>query len=327
MKRMNARSLLVLAALSGAPLLASSAAEAQPQAATSAKNLEEAKSRYQKGLQLYDDGAFDAARVQFERANELAPSYRILYNIGLVYKQLNEFVGSLNALQRYLQEGGPEVPEDRKAEVNKLIESLKGIIASANVEVNVPNAEISVDDKAVGKSPLSAPVLLNPGRRKISAKLEGRLPDAKVIEVASGDKASVVLKLEQPKQQIINKGTDLAPIISWSVTGALAIGAAVTGYLTTRADKDLDDEKNNPKATAGSLDDASSQLKTGALVTDILMAATVVGVGVSAYLTWFRGDNKEKAPPKKEEKKETTKGPSDVRVGLGAGGLLIRGSF
>lgn len=279
------------------------------------KNLEEAKSRYSQGLKLYDDGAFEAARVQFERAYELAPSYKILYNIGLVYKQLNDFVGALKALQGYLAEGQTEVPEARRAEVTKLIEELKGIVASAVVTVNEPGAEVAIDDLPVGKSPLSDPVLLNPGKRKISVKMEGRLPDAKVITVASGDVAKVELKLvEPPKTTVIKSGTNLAPIIAWSVTGALAVGAGITGYLTTRAQKGLDDERDRAGTTPRTLDDKQSQLKTAALVTDILAASTVVAAGVSVYFTWFRKD-------------KDTEVPSSVKVGFSPTGVSLGGTF
>src|SRR5688572_24519815 len=101
----------------GSALAQAEGAPAAEGASDSDQKLTEAKSRYKAGLTLYDDGAFDAARVQFERAYELAPSYRILYNIGLVYKQLNEFVGSLKALEKYLTEADDEVPPERREEV------------------------------------------------------------------------------------------------------------------------------------------------------------------------------------------------------------------
>jgi tetratricopeptide (TPR) repeat protein len=161
------RSVVLTLAVAGATLLTPLAVHAQPPAAgapaagapsagapASAEDVEkkiaEAKSRYKSGLALYDDGAFEAARVQFERAYQLAPSYKILYNVGLVYKQLNEFVAALKSFQQYLAEGGNEVPADRREEVTKTINSLLLIVASATVTTNFPDAEIAVDDAVVG---------------------------------------------------------------------------------------------------------------------------------------------------------------------------------
>ncbi|MEZ4302901.1 MAG: hypothetical protein R3B70_48710, partial [Polyangiaceae bacterium] len=72
-------SLVALAAI--APALPVTEAWAQQ---PSAKALAEARTRYEKGKQLYGEGAFDAALAELQRSYELAPSYKILYNIALV---------------------------------------------------------------------------------------------------------------------------------------------------------------------------------------------------------------------------------------------------
>lgn len=320
MKSKVARS-LVVAGFASMTIFATAAAFAAPPtgAQPSAQALEEAKQKYHRGLQFYDDGAYDAARVQFERAYDLAPSYKILYNIGLVYKQLNEFVGSLNALEQYLAEGGAEVPDDKRQEVTKLIENLKGIVAFANVQVNVSGAEIAVDDKPVGKSPLSKPLQLNPGRRKITAKMEGRIPDAKVVEVTSGDTVPVSLKLEEARTTVVKQGADVKPVVAWIITGAFAIGSGVTGFLTLNADNDLKDKKDQwggqdadtTAAFTRERDDAESKRDTLALVTDILLIGTVISAGVATYFTWL-------APKEKDATKgEAVTNRARVRPTLG----------
>jgi len=45
----------------------------------------EAASRFKKGLELFKDGDYQAALIELRRANELAPNYNVLYNIGQVY--------------------------------------------------------------------------------------------------------------------------------------------------------------------------------------------------------------------------------------------------
>lgn len=278
----------------------------------------EAKTRFQNGLSLYDEGAFDAARVQFERAYALAPSYKILYNVGLVYKQLNEFVGSLKALEQYLAEGGKEVPEDRRQEATKLIESLRKIIASANVNVNVPGAEITVDDAVVGKAPLSGPVMINPGRRKIGAKAQGKLPDNKVVTVAGGDRITVDLNLTE--SVVINQGTDVKPIIAWAATGGLAIGAGVTAFLANGASDDREALRSRRDVTKADLDDALEKQQTLSLVSDILTVATIVGIGASVYLTWFNKPSEKASPDKPKDAPAAAKA---VKVTPGIGSLRV----
>jgi hypothetical protein len=276
--------------------------------APSSTKLEEARQRFQRGLQLFEEKNFEAARVELERAYQLAPTWKLLYNIGICYGQRGDYVEAVKDLERYLQEGGTQIPEERREEVKKELANLKPRIARVTVKTNVPDADLSIDDQPAGRV-TSQPVIVNPGKRKISVSKSGYFAGVQVIEPAGSDKLDVVIDLKPlPKPT----KTDLAPIIAWSVTGALAVGAGVVGYLTTRAQKNLTDEKNSVQQTRSQLDDAASQLKTGALVTDILLAGTIVGAGVSVYLTWFR------SPSDKE--------PS-ATIGISPGGMTFRGAF
>jgi hypothetical protein len=274
----------------------------------SPEKMEEARQRFQRGLQLFEEKNYEAARVELERAYTLAPTWKLLFNIGICYSQRGDYVEALKDLERYLTEGGSSVTAERQEEVKKEIANLKPRVASVVVKTNVQDAELAIDDRPVGKL-TSEPIVVNPGKRKLSVSKPGYFAGVQVIEPAGSDKLDVAINLKPlPKAT----KTDLVPIIAWSVTGALAVGAGITGYLVTRAQKNLDDEKNKNTATAGSLSDASSQLKTGALVTDILMVGAVVGVGASVYFTWFRG-NSEKEP--------------SASVGIAPGGLSLSGTF
>src|SRR5687767_10382569 len=91
--------------------------------------MEEARQRYQRGLQLFNEANYEAARVEFERAYQLAPSYKILYNIGLCYEQLGDYVQAQSTLQRYLEIGGAEISEERRSEVAKELAQIRPRIA------------------------------------------------------------------------------------------------------------------------------------------------------------------------------------------------------
>src|SRR5688500_17904592 len=75
---------------------------------------QEARTRYERALQLYNEGASEGALVEFERAYQLAPSYKLLYNIALIRLQLNDYAQALKAFQEYLAEGGTEIPSVRR---------------------------------------------------------------------------------------------------------------------------------------------------------------------------------------------------------------------
>jgi len=71
--------------------------------------LDEAKQHLAAATQLYDENNFRGALVELQRAYELAPSYKILFNIGQVEMELQDYAAALQAYSRYLsdREFGP----------------------------------------------------------------------------------------------------------------------------------------------------------------------------------------------------------------------------
>ncbi|HEY2511291.1 MAG TPA: hypothetical protein VGI39_10565, partial [Polyangiaceae bacterium] len=128
--------------------------------------MEEARAHYAKGVQLYTDGSFAAALVELDRANQLAPSFKILYSVGLVQLRLTDYAGAKRSFDRYLAEGKDEVSAARRAEVSNRLKELAARIALVTIRVNEADAVVLVDDIAIGKAPLPEPVVLNPGYHK-----------------------------------------------------------------------------------------------------------------------------------------------------------------
>src|SRR5438309_2354453 len=88
-------------------------------------NFEEARAHFKRGGELYDENNFRGALVEFERAYQLVANFKLLYNIGQVHLQLQDYAQAVKALQRYLNEGGAEVNPQRREEISREIERLK----------------------------------------------------------------------------------------------------------------------------------------------------------------------------------------------------------
>ena len=74
--------------------------------APSKAQIDEARQRRDRGLKLYEDGAWDAALSEFQRAYDLAPTYKLLYNLALAHRQLNDYaaaVGDANQGDREIE--------------------------------------------------------------------------------------------------------------------------------------------------------------------------------------------------------------------------------
>jgi tetratricopeptide (TPR) repeat protein len=311
-----------------------------PGASEGAPKLDEPHARFLRGLELYAEDDFRAALVEFQRAYALAPSYRILYNIAQVQFQLQDYAGALRSFQLYLKDGGDHIEATRRKEVEQDIETLHARVASLEISTNEPGAEIYVDDMLVGTGPLSSPIIVSAGRRKITARLEGYLPVTKLVDVAGADSVSVRLSLVKsaptpppapapstvgpppapspavplPPGPTIEPSGDV-PWVGWVITGGLATGAAVTGVLALRASNDLQEKRETSDVGRESLDDASREVKRYAIATDILGAGALIAGGVSLYLT-LDGRN----DPVRD-------GGTAIRLNVGPRALGVCGSF
>lgn len=329
--------MLVLALAVSAP----TAVLAQPTASPStpatgstegANNLEQARVHYERGVQLYNEANYDVAQFEFERAYELAPSYKILYNLAHLQRQQNNYAAALQTFQRYLRDGDANIPADRRQEVTAEIETLKSRVASIAIQVSEPGADISIDDApicsgtrstCVGKSPLPAPVLVNPGRRKISATKAGFATTSSTVTVVGSDATSVTLTLQPlaKAERVVDPAPRNRAIVAWVATGALAAGAITTGVIAVSNAGTLSDNRKTANIDPATLARESRNVKTFSLVSDILTGTAIVSGLVATYLTVkaSRSERDDAPPPPKNE----------ARIGFdaGLGGASIHGVF
>ena len=258
--------------------------------------VERARVHYERGLQLFNEENYDAALFEFERAYELAPSFKILYNMGRIQRQQNNYAAALRSYARYLKEGGNTIPADRRAEVEKEIGVLKPRTAEISVIVNIDGADVNTDDipvctatiesTCVGKSPLAAPVVVNPGRHKITAVKTGYASATSLISVVGSDKITVKLELvslTQPKEYSNPWTVPMA--VGWAATGAAAISAGVFSVLSLKAKDDQETKLTEFGATQSDLEDARDKTVTLSTVSNILWITTGVFAIASGYMT------------------------------------------
>jgi hypothetical protein len=258
--------------------------------------VERARLHYERGLQLFNEENYDAALFEFERAYELAPSYQILYNMGRIQRQQNNYAAALRSYARYIKEGGTSIPADRREEVEREIGVLRPRTAQITVVVNVDGADVNTDDipvctatiesSCVGKSPLAAPIVVNPGRHKITAVKPGYQSAMSLVSVVGSDQITVKLELQsltRPKEY--SNPWVVPTIIGWSATGAAAASAGLFGILSLGAKDDQDSMLDSFGRTDAELADARDKTQTLSTVSDILWISTGVFAAASAYLT------------------------------------------
>jgi len=278
------------------------AAASTPAASSSA--VAEAQTRFRRALELYQEGNLDAARTELRRAYEVAPSYKVLYNLGQIEFELQNYPAALSAFSKYLSDGGDQLPEARKAQVEKDIEKLRVRVATIEIVVNVDAAQIAIDDVAVGTSPIATPIVVSAGRRKISASRTGYVVETRMIDLGGGDHSTVQFALQEvaPARPAMtfptpapHSDTSLivsptstrrsVPWLGWSVTALLAASAGVTGALSLDASQKLRQERALFGADSAELDRRQRQVNGLALASDLSTGAAVIAGGISLYLT------------------------------------------
>lgn len=285
--------LLALAVLTTAPL--SFAQENDDTSSAEAR----AEEHFKRARQLYDEGDFSLSLVEFQRAYEISPNYRVLFNIGQVDIQLFNYAAARTALERYLKDGGDEIPEARRAQVEQDLQMLRQRTAHLKIVTTPTGSDVTIDDLPVPATSLAGEILVNAGRRKVVATSPGHTPVTRMVTLAGGDHADVRIELAPlsvapPKPVVVAvprapeapKKSYTPAIVGWSATGALAIATGVVGGLYLSKQGDLD-RLSDPSREV-TRDEADREIESAdrlALAADILGLATIAAGAVSLYFT------------------------------------------
>ena len=265
--------------------------------------LDEARAHFNRGVKFYKDADYRSALVEFQEAYRVAPNARLMFNIGQTYDELQDFAGAVKAFREYLAGAGPSITKARRAEVEKDLRRLESHVATVEITVSEPGADVLVEGDhriELGKSPLAAPALLNGGNWTIVATKAGFERAEERLTAAGGDKKTVALKLAPAAEPVVFApvvapiapapppplpSRSLAPVwVGVAVTGALAVGAGVTGVLTLGAKKDYDRELGRLPRDADAVASARTHARTLALFTDVLGVAALVSATITVIL-------------------------------------------
>ena len=289
----------IAAVASVALALAPCVAGAEPKrGAPSAEAVASARSHFAHGVKLYEEDDFRAALIEFNRAYELAPNWAVLYNVGQSYYQLRDYANALRTLERYVQEGGAQIASERGAQVERELEELRGRVAHATLTTNVEDADLSLDDVPLGKTPLAAPVLVGAGRHKLAASKAGYAPAVRIVDIAGGDRIAIALDLAPQAPPPAVAAGESPSYVGAALT--LAIGVAGVAVGTTfgvaamenksTLNKECDAQKACPGSAQGDIDAFS---RNGAIAS-VGFGVGAAGLVLGAYL-FFHERSKERA--------------------------------
>ncbi len=265
------------------------------------------------GTALYERGDFAGALTKFEAAYGVYPSPKLLFNIGQADRYLGRPVDALEAFERFLALTADAAP-DILAEAHQSVADLKTKLGQIEVECSGSGAEVVVDGKTVGASPLAQPIWVTPGRHQIVIHREGYVPA--MVNVAAGETQTIAFApqrqqippAEAPTVIAIGtsnatpegpQGTVATPHQEknwwsgrkwyvWTAAGgtvAFAAGAIVAGLSANSRFNDL--QSSCGQTAAGCSESQIDTVKSRAMLTNVLWVlagASAVATGVSLYV-------------------------------------------
>lgn len=176
----------------GALILAAALVAATPAAAESDMAMEEARERFDRGIELFERNDLEAALAEFRRAYEIAPNSAVLFNVGTVQARLRRYADAVTSLERYLSEGGQSVPASRRTEVERELERLRSLVGRVAVTARpATEALVFLDGHEAGRLPLAAPLAVSAGRHEVEVRAEGFLSYRREVTVAGGVEVAV----------------------------------------------------------------------------------------------------------------------------------------
>jgi len=307
---------------------------------------EEARVHFTKGVDFFKAGDFSAALVEFLRSYELNPLWGVKFNIAVCYLKLNKYTSSLSAYKAYLEEGGDEVPEDRKAKVIEDLSFLEATVGRVSFCCGVEGSALVVDDVEPSAVPGEGPLLMDPGIHKVELRKEGFEPFIAKVTVVAGEETAVQVTLEpEKKKKKVWKPAGgaaagphrkpLAPSMAALIAGLggfalVGIGAITTGaFVLTTRDR-MKEEAHRCDSTLTREDcpeaytwyDRAGNLK---LASNILTALSLAcaAAGLTAFFVLRAKEKKEKKTMPKEAVVQASWAPV-ILPGSLAGTLTLR---
>ncbi|HTU59955.1 MAG TPA: PEGA domain-containing protein [Polyangiales bacterium] len=315
---------LVMAA---SPCLSQEAAPSTGASGDAQSVADRARMHFERGVEHYSAGNYDAALAEFQRTQELRPNYKLLFNLAQVQVERHDNAAALQLFSEYLRAGGASIAPERVSEVEQELKRLRESVAELTFNIDVKGARVFVDAAPVGVSPLHEPVLVNAGSALIRVEKGGYAPFVESVNIAGADRRQLDVTLEPLAaatraalaQPDVLTRTQILPVpnmtpfwISLGATLVLGGATATFGVLSLRAHADQDALLTRYPGRPSELRAAGDRLQSYALLTDVSAGATLVAGIAALYFVLSPPERSETAP---------------LRVSATPAGFVMAGAF
>lgn len=160
------------------------------------KRKEEAKLRFQRGLELVQNESWDAALAEFLASRKLFPTRVALKNAALSLRQLKRYVEALAMYNELLASFSSSIPPEERKTIDDAIVQLKQTVGEVQINSDQPGSTVVIDgQQQQGVTPLPA-IAVNAGTHTVRISKEGYEAFEASVLVAGGQRETVNGKLK-----------------------------------------------------------------------------------------------------------------------------------
>jgi hypothetical protein len=339
-------------------VMAASAAHAAPAAppvapappATTEAARETARARLVEGVELLRQKQFAQALTKFDEAYALVPSANIFYDRGLAYQGLGRDADALEAFDAFLASADHAPPGTRDKATHER-EALRERVATLAVTSDPPGAEISVDGRRRGVTPLSGALYIDAGPHEVAARntsngivtterivaapretvrltlrfgaaeVQAQASPGKAASSAEPNPAPALVDASRPGGAVEPRSEPLfdAPTLTFAGIGAAFLATAATFAFLAQSNSDAVERESNDglpfdrsKETAGRRDQT---------IAEVFLVAGGAAITTSAILFGVRESRLH------SERADATRARSHARVRVVDGGASVAPGF
>jgi hypothetical protein len=182
---MRTRPIAVALLLALAPAAFSSSVVAQTSADDPTTAM--ARARFKEGVDFFDKGSFDQARVSFLQAYALKKHPAVLLNLAWSCLKSGHTIEAEHYFRQFLSES-KDITDKQRADANDGLSLSHSKLGRIEV-IAVTGTDVSIDGDHTGTIPLSDPVYVDPGAHTVKFKGPDGTMDTTSVTVLAGEKA------------------------------------------------------------------------------------------------------------------------------------------
>jgi hypothetical protein len=154
-----------------------------------------AEALLQQGLELRKQGKDQAALPCLQRAHALAPGPRAAGQLGLVERALGRWADAHLHLEEAAASPADPWVRLHRAQLEDAAAAARRHLGAVILDASPNGAEVSVDGRLVGRTPLPRALAVAPGQRRLELRAPGYRREERALMIAAGETMRLSLQL------------------------------------------------------------------------------------------------------------------------------------